>query len=88
LGVDWDTYKSISNVEKHEISFRDAINVFSDPSSLTINVSKPDYGEDGYKTIGMTDGLITTVVFTWRDDLLRIISARRRSRSVRETTTI
>ena len=64
------------NLKKHEVSFADAVTVFTDDRDLTFDDSQPD--EERHITLGM-DALaqILVVVYTWRGDRIRIISARR-----------
>ena len=72
----WNLEKAKSNYKKHGIHFSDALSVFADDSALTID----DFflGEERFVTIGMDSfGKILVVVFTWRDDDIRIISARK-----------
>lgn len=72
----WNPDKARANYKKHGIYFSDALSVFSDDSAMT---NKDDYFyEERFVTIGM-DAFrkIIVVVFTWRDDDIRIISARK-----------
>ena len=61
---------------KHGVSFPDAVSVFFDERALTRE--DPDRAEERYVALGM-DGLgrILVVVYCWRADDVRIISARR-----------
>jgi len=73
---EWDISKAEENNSKHGISFADIFAVFEDPNALTVE----DYrrGEQRYATIGMDAfGRILVVVYTWRGDNIRIISARK-----------
>ncbi len=72
----WNPEKAKSNCKKHGIHFSDSVSVFSDDSAITI---KDDFfDEERFVTIGMDAfGKIIVVVFTWRDDDIRIISARK-----------
>ena len=75
---EWDEEKAKTNLEKHGISFVDAIEVFYDPNRIEDDSSKPEHGEIRIKTIGMVRAeLIITVISTTRNRKLRIISARR-----------
>jgi len=79
----WDKNKSTSNFQKHGIEFVDAVSVFQDDLALTI----PDrrFDEERFISIGMDAfGRILVVVFTWRGDEIRLISARRAERSERK----
>lgn len=76
MTYEWDTAKAGANRRKHGINFADAATVFSDEYALTI----PDGHamEDRYITLGMDAlGRILVVVFTWRGEHIRIISARK-----------
>ena len=79
----WDKNKATSNFQKHGIEFADAVSVFQDDLALTI----PDqrFDEERFISIGMDAfGRILVVVFTWRGDEIRLISARRAERSERK----
>lgn len=71
----WDEPKRVSNIEKRGIDFQDAVEVFSDPDALSFR-SSAEHNEDRYLTIGRCNGRVITVVFTWRDEAIRLISAR------------
>ena len=76
MGFEWDDVKARANLRKHGIDFADAATVFDDESALTI----PDTGfdEDRYVTMAADAlGRILVVVYTWQDDRIRIISARK-----------
>ena len=76
MSYEWDPNKARSNHKKHGVKFADAVGVFEDEKAITI---KDDHEkEDRYITIGM-DFLsrILVVVYTFRDIVIRIISARK-----------
>jgi uncharacterized protein len=51
--------------------------VLDDPSAITIIDDESDPGEQRFITLGMGAlGRLLVVVYTWRDDNIRIISAR------------
>ena len=81
---EWDPDKNRFNQKKHGISFADAFGVFEDPNALTVD--EYERGEERYVTMGMDCfGRILVVVYTWRAEDIRIISARKATRSeVRE----
>ena len=72
---EWDPAKSQSNFSKHDVRFADAVGVFEDDLAITIEDTSTD--EERFKTLG-TDflGRILVVVYTWRGDTIRLISAR------------
>jgi hypothetical protein len=78
---EWDAEKARQNVDKHGISFEEAVTAFGDPLSLT--VSDPDLSdsEERQLLLGMSRrSRLVVVAFTERGDRLRIITARRASR--------
>ncbi len=73
---EWDKRKAALNLKKHGIDFSDAAAVFYDEMAITI----PDafVGEERFVTLGMdTLARILVVVYTWRGNRIRIISARK-----------
>ncbi len=74
---DWDDAKAASNLAKHGVPFAYASRVFLDSAKIDFDTSKPGDGETRRKAVGMIEGLLFTVVYTERDGLVRIISARR-----------
>ena len=73
---EWDESKAKKNRSKHGISFADTFAVFEDPNAVTLEDFQR--GEQRYVTIGMDAfGRILVVVYTWRVDNIRIISARK-----------
>jgi uncharacterized DUF497 family protein len=68
--------KAKKNQSKHGISFADIFAVFEDPNAVTIEDFRND--EQRYVTIGMDAfGRILVVVYIWRGDNIRLISARK-----------
>jgi uncharacterized DUF497 family protein len=77
VAIDWDPEKAKSNIEKHGIRFPDAVLALDDPRGITIIDSESDPAEQRFATLGL-DGLgrLLVVVYTWRGDNIRLISAR------------
>lgn len=75
VDYEWDLKKAASNLGKHGVDFADAALVFEDGSAVTIEDDDPD--EKRFVTIGM-DAMarLLVVVYTWRAEKIRIISAR------------
>lgn len=72
--VEWNEAKAASNRRKHGIDFDEAAGSLYGPVLL----SRSDRNnEERWVAIGETEGRAIAVVFTWRGDTLRIISARR-----------
>ena len=76
MQFEWDNQKEKSNLEKHSISFHDAKKVF-ESVRFTLVDTRMDYGEERIVTTGLIDKRLCVVVYTKRNDIIRIISARR-----------
>lgn len=80
---DWDANKARANLKKHEVSFRLATSVFTDPLALTIFDEEHSIDEERWVTLGRAqNGQVLVVVHTSEEvsttELhFRIISARR-----------
>ena len=62
-----------------------AAQVFGDPQRKVKLDSRFIYGEDRYVALGRVDGRVLTIVYTMRNDVIRIISARKaNSREVKK----
>jgi hypothetical protein len=77
---EWDPKKADANLRKHHVPFLKAIEVFKDPSRLERPDDSDDYGEDRWVTIGCAERTVLSVVFTFRGERIRLISARRANR--------
>jgi uncharacterized DUF497 family protein len=76
MNYQWDDDKARTNLTKHGIDFADAVTVFSDDFAITIEDDHPR--EERFVTIGMDAlGRILVVVYAWRGESIRIISARK-----------
>jgi uncharacterized DUF497 family protein len=78
LGFEWDEEsKAGINFRKHGVRMPEAIPVFSDAYAITIVDDESDPGERRFITLGMGAlGRLLVVVYTWRDENIRMISAR------------
>ena len=73
----WDLQKAKSNLQKHNVSFEEATSVFDDMLSSTITDPSHPIGKNRFIQIGLSNtDKILVVVFTDRNDIIRIISAR------------
>ena len=76
MDSEWDPRKANANLEKHGVDFADAATVLHDDHALTIREEFAD--EERYVTIGVDAvGRLLVVVYTWRGERVRIISARK-----------
>jgi hypothetical protein len=72
----WDRDKADCNFKKHGIYFSDAASVLSDDLALTIEDDSSE--ERRWVTLGRDlFGRILVVIYSWRGDEIRIISARK-----------
>lgn len=78
---EWDKQKVERNLQKHGISFDEAVTVFSDQMALTFLDTDHSEAEERSRTYGIsTKGRLLVVVHTERRNVLRIISARKATR--------
>jgi uncharacterized DUF497 family protein len=72
----FDPAKAKSNFKKHNVSFADAEGVFYDP--LAIHMEDPDsMQEERWIAVGMSSAnQLLVVVYTFRGEEIRLISAR------------
>jgi uncharacterized DUF497 family protein len=77
---EWDPAKAQENIRVHGINFAVAVGVFEDENALTIEDIDAE-GEQRFRTLGM-DGLgrLLVVVYTYRGEKIRLISAWKASR--------
>lgn len=72
---EWDDRKARSNLRDHEISFELASYVFDDANAM--DELDDDPHEERWKRIGVAQGRLLVVVYTFRGSRIRIISARK-----------
>ncbi|MDE0010313.1 MAG: BrnT family toxin [Candidatus Poribacteria bacterium] len=78
MEFEWDDNKARKNLITHKVSFHEAKTVFSDPISLTIEDPCHSQYELRYIILGYSEkGNLLVVVHTDRDNVTRIISARK-----------
>jgi hypothetical protein len=81
---EWDSAKADANARKHRVGFAEAVSVLEDDGALTMRESCSN-DEERWVTLGMdAAGSLLVVVYTWRGDAVRLISARRATRRERE----
>lgn len=72
---EFDSNKSRINREKHGITFGFARGIWLDQDMVVLQARTEQ--EERFLAIGKIDGRLWTVVFTLREERIRIISARR-----------
>ncbi len=88
IQFEWDSAKASANLRKHGVAFEEAAAAFSDDLALLID--DPDHSdeEDRFVLLGSTAApRILAVVHAYRSprDTIRIISARKATKSERAT---
>jgi uncharacterized DUF497 family protein len=78
MWFEWDEHKAADNERKHGVTFEEAATCFYDP--LQVAYYDPDHSEEEDREIliarSESDRLLL-VIYTLRDEAIRIISARR-----------
>jgi len=75
IRFEWSEKKNADNIRKHGVSFEEAARVFNDPKRIEIYDKKHSFLEDRWITVGINISTVLTVIFTERNDVIRIISA-------------
>lgn len=80
---EWDEGKCENNYVARGFNFAYAAMVFDGPT-LEMDDPRPGYSERRIQVIGRTGNDILFVVYTWRGDTRRIVSARKANRRERD----
>lgn len=84
-GIIWDPEKARRNTRKHRVRFADAALVLDDPYALTIRDDGSEPGEERWVTVGAdAQGRVLVVVYAYRGEDVRLISARPAERRERD----
>ena len=73
---EWDEVKNLANIAKHKVNFANIRRVFDDPFRIISADKKYNYEETRWNCIGYVKDCLFFVVYTYRDETIRIISAR------------
>jgi uncharacterized DUF497 family protein len=76
--------KGKSDLSKHRVSFEQAKKVFDDPRAVPFEDLDHSGSETRYVMIGMSSIGLLFVSFTYRNNRIRIISARRASKRMQK----
>ena len=81
MNVEWDPNKAKTNRADHGVTFSDAEAVLYDPNGITREDDRAEGGQR-FVTVGLDAlGRVVAVVYTYRGDTIRIISARKATRN-------
>jgi len=84
ISIEWDKNKNASNKKKHGISFEEGQTVFVDENALLLHDPDHFHEEDRFILLGLSSNLRILVVchcYRKNDEVIRIISARKATRS-------
>jgi uncharacterized protein len=84
MEFEWDEAKSEWTQRLRGFDFAIAARIFEGPVQTIID-DRRNYGEERIIALGEADGMVLVVVYTDRNGVRRIISARRANRKERET---
>ncbi|NLY26851.1 MAG: BrnT family toxin [Alcaligenaceae bacterium] len=77
MEFEWDEAKSQACAMTRRFNFDYASLAFFDPDRIIEPDTRHDYGEERFRLMGMIEGRLFVVVYTMRDNVIRIISARK-----------
>lgn len=83
MQFEWDERKNRLNIEKHGIALSDSWQVFERPLLIRLDERK-DYGEPRWIALADLNGMVVVLVFTRREETLRVISIRKGNKHERQ----
>ena len=84
MEFEWNPQKAVTNVKKHDVTFREAATVFGDPLAITFEDPAHSLNENRYIPFGLSlQKRLLVVSHTERKNRTRIISARLMDRKER-----
>ncbi len=80
LPFEWNEDKRRANLRKHGVEFADAATAFDDDNAVTMR-DEDSEEEERFVTLARDAlGRLLVVVYTWREETIRLISARKATR--------
>ena len=79
----WDETKAALNLANHCVNFSYATRVFLDPYRIEEEDPSEHDGEIRHRVIGIVEGRLLFVLYTYRNHHIRLISARKATRHER-----
>ncbi|MEA1649896.1 BrnT family toxin [Nitrospirillum sp. BR 11164] len=76
MKIEFDPAKDTANRHKHGLDLSFGEQVLLDPDLLEFLDDTLDYGEDRFLALGLVAGIVYAMVYTEREDAIRIISVR------------
>lgn len=84
MNFEWDSNKAKINLEKHSVSFEEASTVFNDENGILFDDPDHSLDEERFIMLGMSSYaklLIVCHCYRGEDNIIRIISARKATKS-------
>ncbi|HYF02348.1 MAG TPA: BrnT family toxin [Patescibacteria group bacterium] len=82
MDFEWDENKALLNEKAHNITFEEALTVFYDSNSVIADDIEHSNFEVREIIIGLSEsGRLLTVIFTERSENIRLISARKSTKT-------
>lgn len=88
IDFEWDENKNRINIEKHGISFEEAVTVFYDDNAVLFDDPDHSTEEERFLILGISQRSHLCIVshcYRGADDIIRIISARKATKREAET---
>lgn len=88
IHFEWDDEKNLSNLRKHNVSFEEAKSVFYDDKARVIYDPEHSDHEDRFIILGLSQKLRELIVshcYRSEKEVIRIISARKATKSEKES---
>jgi uncharacterized DUF497 family protein len=85
IKIFWSEKKNRQNIRKHKVDFEEAKTIFDDPLQISTNDPDHSFDERRYITLGISiQNHLLIIAHTFGDDKIRIITARKPTRSERK----
>ena len=84
IRFEWDENKNQINIDKHGVSFEEALTVFYDPDALVKHDEEHSKDEDRFLILGISEALHLLIVchcYRESNETIRIISARKANKT-------
>lgn len=75
MEFEYDPQKSLSNKQKHGVTFEEAVDLWNDPFVIEVPIKGLD--EERHMVIGKLNHKIWSAIITYRGNKVRLISVRR-----------
>lgn len=82
MKFEWDENKNKSNIQKHGVNFSDSAKIFERTMVVQLD-ERADYGENRWIGLGQLENIVIVIVFTRRNNSVRIISIRKANKQER-----